>query len=152
MAENTFVTMTEQWLASVSEAEGASELTLDAAAAQLPFELPSDYRAVMRRANGGSREFGSSWIVLWRVEDLVESNAAYRVQEFAPGFTFFGSNGGGEAYAWDRRDKNRVRYVVIPFISPEADTAVPCGETFEEFLQVLHEGIPFEKSGQLSPP
>ena len=140
------MTMTEQWLATVSDggAEGASTETLDEAASQLGIELPNDYRAVMQRTNGGEKEFGESWIVLWKVEDLVETNAGYQVRDFAPGFTLFGSNGAGEAYAWDRRNPDRPRYVVIPFIFEE-EAAVPCGETFEEFLSTLHSGIPFEQ-------
>ena len=100
----------------------------------------------MRQVNGGESEFGESWIVLWRVDVLAERNAGYQVREFAPGFTFFGSNGSGEAYAWDLRPGHRAQYVVIPFITPEPDAAVPCGQTFEEFLAILHAGIPFERS------
>ena len=65
----------------------------------------------MRKANGGEAEFGESWIVMWRAEDLVERNAAYNVKEFPPGFTFFGSNRAGEAYAWDWRPTRQARYV-----------------------------------------
>jgi len=65
---------------------------------------------------------------MWRVEYLVERNAGHKVQEFAPGFTFFGSNGAGEAYALDWRPTRKAHYVVIPFITPEPDAAVPCGD------------------------
>ena len=145
------MTMTEEWLSALSDqrAEGASDEALDAAATQLQIELPADYRAVMRAANGGERGFGESWVVLWKVEDLAERNAGYEVAQFAPGFTYFGSNGAGEAYAWDRRTPGRLMYVVIPFIVPEPNAAVPCGETFEEFLSVLHRGIPFDRAGEL---
>jgi hypothetical protein len=144
------MTMTERWLEVVSDArsEGASNEAIDAAASQLGIDLPPDYRAVMRAANGGDSEFGESWIVLWDVEDLVERNAGYQVTDLAPGFTFFGSNGAGEAYAWDWRIPGKLRYVVIPFIVPEPEAAVPCGETFEEFLSVLHQGIPFDRAGE----
>jgi len=100
---------------------------------------------MMSKSNGGEAEFGESWIVMWRVEDLVERNAGYKVQEFAPGFTFFGSNGAGEACAWDWRPTRQARYVVIPFITPEPDAAVPCGDSLEEFLATLNRGIPFER-------
>jgi len=36
------------------------------------------------------------------------------------GFTFFGSNGADEAYAWDWRPTRQAHYVVIPFITPRA--------------------------------
>ena len=109
--------MTERWLALVAdpEAAGATDELLASAAAQLDVNLPGDYMAVMKQTNGGQTEFGDSWIRLWRVEDLVG---------YAAGFTFFGSDGGGEAYAWDFRTGYKPRYVVIPFIVP--DPELPC--------------------------
>lgn len=137
--------MAERWLAAIAgpDSSGASDADLDAAAAALGIDLPEDYRAVMGRANGGDHEFGESWILLWRAKDLAENNAGYEVKEFAPGFTYFGSNGAGEAYAWDWRPERKSQYVVIPFIDPGPETAVPCGNTFEEFLTVLNGGIHF---------
>ena len=137
--------MTERWLAAISDPDssGCTDDELNGAATALGIDLPEDYRAVMRRADGGDCEFGESWIVLWRGSELDEKNDGYQVSEFARGFTFFGSNGAGEAYAWDWRRERKSRYVVIPFISPDPDSAVPCGNTLEEFLAVLHGGILF---------
>jgi hypothetical protein len=139
------MSMIEEWIQGSSRATttGAADEALDAAAAKLGIDLPSDYRAMMRTANGGDAEFGKSWIVMWHVEDLAEN----QVNEFAPGFTFFGSNGAGEAYAWDWRPTRKALYVVIPFdtIQPDA-TAVPCGDSLEEFFGTLHRGIPFDRS------
>jgi len=142
------VSMVDQWVTANSGAAtpGAIDKALDLAAAELGIQLPSDYRSMMRRVNGGEAEFGQSWIVMWRVQDLVERNASYKVPEFAPGFTFFGSNGAGEAYGWDFRPTRQAQYVVIPFITPEPDAAVPCGDSLEEFLATLRRGIPFTRS------
>ncbi|TMF14210.1 MAG: SMI1/KNR4 family protein, partial [Chloroflexi bacterium] len=95
------LSMVDEWIAANASAgsPGATDEELDAAAADLDIRLPSDYRAMMRRVNGGETEFGDSWIRLWRAGDLAEHNGGYQVREFAPGFTYFGSNGGGEAYA-----------------------------------------------------
>src|SRR5438874_74691 len=110
--------MVDQWLAAVGEgAVGTSNEELDAAEAALGVDLPADYRAMMRRVNGGEAEFGDSWIRFWPAGELADRNAGYRVKEFAPGLAYFGSNGGGEAYAWDSRPNRTARYVVIPFIS-----------------------------------
>jgi hypothetical protein len=112
--------MQERWLATIAgpDSSGASDADLDAAAASLGIQLPEDYRAVMRRTNGGDHEFGESWLLLYRAEDLAANNAGYAVKEFAPGFSYFGSNGAGEAYAWDWRPDRKSRYVVIPLIEP----------------------------------
>ena len=140
--------MTERLLTAIAtdESQGVTEQDLDAAAAALGIELPQDYRAVMRRVNGGECDFGESWIVLLSLEAVVERNAAFRAAGFPP-FIFFGSDGGGEGYAWDQRPEGHSRYVVVPFIAPEDDEVIPCGDTFEEFLSVLHGGIPFDRRG-----
>jgi hypothetical protein len=122
-----------------------SDELIDAAATALGIDLPADYRALMLRANGGESEFGESWVRFWSIEDLVESNAGYKVREFYAGFTLFGTNGGGEAYAWDWTPERESVYVVFPFIGFGPDTVVACGDTLEEFLTVLHDGIPFER-------
>ena len=58
--------MTERWIttAAAEGSRGATDEELDAAATALGIQLPEDYRAVMRSANGGDSEFGESWIVL----------------------------------------------------------------------------------------
>jgi len=50
-------------------------------------------------------------------------------------------------YAWDLRPGRHSRYVVVPFIVPEDEAVVPCGDTLEEFLSILHDGISFERRG-----
>jgi hypothetical protein len=144
------ISKVDEWIAANARvgSAGATDAELDAAGADLDIQLPSDYRAMMRRVNGGESEFGDSRVRLWPAGDLAEHNAGYQVREFAPGFTYFGSNGGGEAYAWDWRPTRKALYVVIPFIVPEPDAAIPCGDSLEEFLATLHRGIPFEGNRQ----
>ena len=69
-----------------------------------------DYRAVMRRINGGECDFAQSRIALQSLEDAVERNATFKEAGFPP-FIFFGSNGGGEGYAWDLRPERHSLYV-----------------------------------------
>jgi cell wall assembly regulator SMI1 len=141
------MSFTENWIASVRDvtSQGATDEALDTAAATLGIDLPADYRAVMREVNGGEGAFGESWLRLHRVEDLVERNEVWR--EFQRPFTAFGSNGGGESYAWDCREGRAGNYATVSDIDLDPESAVPCGATFEEFLKVLHAGIPFELSG-----
>jgi hypothetical protein len=135
------VTMVELLLASPgsSASDGATDDQTRAAEEGLGVRLPDDYRALMGLANGSSKDFGNSWIVLWPVQELVERDDRLPVPS---GFTYFGSNGAGEGYAWDWRPGRRALYVVMDFIDGSA-SAVPCGNSLEEFLATLHEGIPF---------
>lgn len=139
--------MTERLLTAIAtdDSQGATEQELDDAAAALGIELPQDYRAVMRRINGGECDFGESWIVLQSIEAAIERNAAFKEAGFPP-FIFFASDGGGEGYAWDMRPERESLYVAVPFIVPDPDLVIPCGDTFEEFLAALHRGIPFDRS------
>jgi hypothetical protein len=140
------MSQTDKWLV-LAKGSGALDEELARAERELGVSLPIDYRAVMLRCDGGETEFGQSWIVLWHARDLAERNQSLRVAEFAPAFTYFGSNGAGEGYAWDWSEKGHAKYLVLPFVSPEADAAIACGDTFEEFLTTLHGGIPFTEGG-----
>jgi len=134
--------MAERWVAAVAgdDSSGATDADLDAAAGDLGVELPEDYRALMRRVNGGDTEFGKSWLVLHAVEELVDSNSTFRDAGAHLGFVFFGGDGGGDGYAWDSRPSRRSRYVAIDYVVSDPDAAIPCGETVEEFLIAVYSG------------
>src|ERR1044072_7362040 len=63
--------------------------------------LPDDYARFLQQTNGGEGFLGNAYVILWRVEELIEMNKAYEVTEYAPGLFLFGSDGGGEAFAFD---------------------------------------------------
>jgi SMI1/KNR4 family protein SUKH-1 len=137
------MTMVGHWLESLGARarRGATDEQLDAAEKGLGVTLPDDYRSLMHRSDGGEAGFGHSWVRVWPIQDLVEHNDGYLVP---PGFTYFGTNGGGEAYAWDWRRQRRALYVVMAFIDSDSPaSAVPCGNTLEEFFATLYAGIPF---------
>jgi cell wall assembly regulator SMI1 len=132
---------------TTEDSVGATDQELDAAAAALGFELPEDYRAVIRRTNGGEADLGESHVRFQSVEAMMERNATFKAAGFPP-FIFFGSNGADEGYAWDLRPERHSLYVVVPFIVPEEDAVIACGNSLEEFLSVLHGGIPFDRAGE----
>ena len=99
--------------------------------------LPQDYIAHLQVANGGEGFVGDAYLVLWPVEQLIELNEAYKVGEFAPGLFLFGSDGGGEAFAFDLRAKGSRPIVSVPFVSMALTEARPIGSDFNEFLRNL---------------
>jgi hypothetical protein len=114
---------------------GASDETLKAAERALQVELPSDYNEFLRASNGGEGFLGQNYIALWRVEELKERNDGYGVEQFAPGLILFGSDGGGEAYAFDTRANPWV-VVQVPFIGMgDPSLTIALGRSFSEFLQ-----------------
>ena len=91
----------------------------------------------MLESNGAEGFIGSSYLVIWPIEQIIVLNQAYRVSEFNPGLVYFGSDGGGEAYAFDIRTKE-MPIVEFPFESIHIEDAELCGKTFYEFLQNLY--------------
>lgn len=98
--------------------------------------LPEDYAQFLQQADGGEGFVGNAYIILWRVGELLEMNRAYQVAEYAPGLFLFGSDGGGEAFAFDTRNDAKP-IVSVPFVGMELKLARPLGSNFKEFLEEL---------------
>jgi hypothetical protein len=97
--------------------------------------LPISYKEFLKYCNGGDGLVGANrYVILWRLEELLKLNGAYQTQEFAPGLLLFGTNGGGEAYAFDMRSCS-TPIVSVPFVGMAVDTVRPiCGD-FDVFLR-----------------
>jgi hypothetical protein len=105
--------------------------------AKLSFQLPADYVQFLRQMNGGEGPLGeNAYVVLSRVEQLGGMNAACEVAEFAPELFLFGSNGAGEAFAYDTRFSPH-RIIAIPLITLDLCDAVMMAANFRSFLEVL---------------
>lgn len=76
----------------------ASIEMLSSLEADLGFELPNDYKALLLQANGLVL---SSGIVLYSIEDLVERNLTFEVFDYAPGYLAIGDDSGGRALLID---------------------------------------------------
>jgi SMI1 / KNR4 family (SUKH-1) len=98
--------------------------------------LPDDYASFLQKMNGGEGMIGDAFLALWRIEDLLTRNRANEVDEYAPGFFIFGSDGGGEAFGFDlRSDAKEV--VCLPFIGMDWESAIRIAPTFTDFLEVI---------------
>lgn len=112
----------------------ASAEVLQNALHGLPDYLPSDYIAFMKTYNGGAGFVGDDYLILWHIEEITPFNKEYEVEKYAPGFLFFGSSGGGEAYAFNLHE-HPWTVVRIPFIGMSRDLAILEGVNFTEFLK-----------------
>ena len=65
-------------------------------------------------------------------------NKAYEVAEYAPGLLLFGSDGGGEAFAFDTRSATKP-IVSVPFVGMELTVTRRLASNFTEFLEELFE-------------
>jgi len=98
--------------------------------------LPDDYMTFLQVMNGGEGFIGNAYLILWRAEELIEMNKAYQVADYAPGLFLFGSDGGGEAFAFDVR-YDTIPIVSVPFVGMDLKLIRPMGANLKAFLEVL---------------
>jgi hypothetical protein len=98
--------------------------------------LPQDYTAFLKQANGGEGMVGpNAYLILFAVDELTSLNNAYQVEDYVPGLLIFGSDGGGEAYAFNTRDTMRV--VRFPFVGMDPSTVETLADDFTAFIEHL---------------
>ena len=97
--------------------------------------LPTAYLNQLRRSNGGEGDLAiePGWVSFWKAEEVVQLNRAYEVTENVPGFFGFGSNGGGELFAFKTADIIPFPIYMIPFIVMSEEDAVLIAQDFEAF-------------------
>ena len=99
------------------------------------FSPPEDYLEFMQESNGAEGNVGQkAYLAIYSIQEMRESNAAS--QAFEPLLLFFGSNRGGEGYAFDlsRADKQ-----IIAIAQDDLDRtyAADMGTSLLEFLEGL---------------
>jgi hypothetical protein len=121
----------------------ATEEAISELANRIGRPLPMVYLDAMRIANGGVGFIGARHVHLWKVEELIERNKRYEVARYAPSLFLFGSNGGGEAYAFNLTKSDEVVYEV-PFIGLDVKEALPIAKSFSAFVpsaNLVHQKI-----------
>ncbi len=114
-----------------------SDSAIDAFELRSRLRLPSDYVDFLKTGNGGDGFIGdSTYLILWRLEDIVKFNIAYEVHEYAPGLILIGSDGGGEAFAFDT---NASPWPVarIPFVGMDRELIVVLAPNFVSFVESI---------------
>ncbi|HWC62543.1 MAG TPA: SMI1/KNR4 family protein [Rhizomicrobium sp.] len=94
-------------------------------------DLPPDYRAFLERHDGGAGFLANGfYLILWKANELEAWNKRYGAPDCVPGFFLIGSDGGGEAIAFDPAG----RVVRLPFIPLAADNAMHIADNFTAFI------------------
>ena len=115
----------------------ASFEDVSACETHLKCQLPSDYVRFLNGQNGGEGFIGNdSYVILWAVEELEPFNREYEVGSDCPELLLIGSNGGGEAYAFDKRSTPWC-VVQVPFIGMDYSLCEVIGSLFTEFIETL---------------
>ena len=130
--------MDEKLLKEFAAKDGAKEGVIAGVEAALQWQLPMDYKEFLEKANGGEGFIGKNYLILWATEELTQFNNEYEVKDYAPGLVLFGSDGGGEGYAFDTRT-TPAPIVQVPFIGMDLMYARPMAVSFGEFITKLAE-------------
>lgn len=114
----------------------ASEQVVAGAEREIGKRLPVDFRAFLLRYNGGEGSIGKHYLIVWKAEELAKFNREYEVHDYAPGLIAFGSNGGGECFAFDTRETH-FPVVQVAFIGMCLNDAVRVADSFEKLLEKM---------------
>jgi hypothetical protein len=114
----------------------SSTMQIEVANEALNFSLPADYIRFMLVHDGGEGFVGEHYLILWKASELKLFNDEYEIAVYARGLVAFGSNGGGEAFAFDTR-VGQPTVVIAPFIGMSLDDATPVAPSFSDFLERL---------------
>lgn len=112
---------------------------LDEVQKSLGINLPEQYANFMSLSNGYEGLIGNSYVAIWKIEDLVGLNEGYAVKEFAPHLIIFGSDGGGEAFAFDITKEMQI--VNTPFIGLGLEDEKVIAKVFDEFIEKIYYGL-----------
>lgn len=115
---------------------GASGAAISNFESESGLRLPAGYKDFLEQSNGGEGFVGESYLMLWPIDQLLKLNEDYEVSKYAPGITLFGSDGGGEAFAFDSTGEV-VRIVSIPFIGLDRKYARQVASDFPAFFSEI---------------
>jgi hypothetical protein len=127
-------------LAAWTLSPGASREAIAAVEGTLRVTLPPDLVAFYLQSNGATGELGKTYLAIEPVEGIAARCADYDFGELAPELLLFGTNGGSEGFAVDRRTG---RIVVVPLHLPTDEGAVVQG-SFVAFLERVEKDTLFE--------
>jgi len=124
------------YLQDTTEKPAASEVAIVAAEARLGVVFPDQYRELLLLCNGCRLNFKEMKTWINSIEDAVAENEA--LGTVPQGYFFFGSNGGGEAFAFDLRNQNAV--YLVAYISSWRKDAIKIGSTLSDLFDRLMAG------------
>ena len=104
--------------------------------------LPDDYLEFMSEHNGGEGPIGkNSCGRFYRMEELQEVNDGYEVGKWWPGHIVFGTDGGGELWAYNPDKKIYCQIDSCNIEDDSGDTYMTISFSLEEFLLKMDEEL-----------
>jgi hypothetical protein len=122
-----------------SEPEGATEAMIDDVEKRPGQRFPNEYREFIRSQNGLATWFGDVYIALYSIDRVVEHNEIRDHLSYQPELILIGSDGGGEAIAFDFR-KHPPAVILVNMVSIHWSEAIFQAESFDRFMEQRRRG------------
>ena len=92
----------QELMARIERGPGATDVDVEAVRSASPGQLPEDYLAFLRWANGAEGYVaGRGYVRLWSAQDVVRFNRAYQIPDFIPGALLVGTDASVMGYGFD---------------------------------------------------
>lgn len=101
---------------------------------QINFVLPIGFINFFTESNGAYITSSENYVHLWALTDMLQLNKEYNVEEYAPEFFIFGSDGGDTAFAIEKV----TGYIYeMPFIGMSKKESVLRNKSFSGFISAI---------------
>jgi hypothetical protein len=118
--------------------QGASASEIRRVEVELGQTFPIDYTEFLRTTDGVEGFVGpESYLKLWSVARIPESNAGYDVRDFFAGAVLLGTDGGGTGYGFITVRPESPQYFAVPMVGLSADEATLLGGTLDEAMNKI---------------
>jgi cell wall assembly regulator SMI1 len=118
---------------------GATESTIEAAENRLGQLFPDDYRTFLKSENGLATWYGDVYVSLYTIEQVVGLNETHEHLAYQPELIHIGSDGGGEAFAFDFRQYPPT-VILVNLVSTDWGETILQAESFTEFMDQRRRG------------
>jgi len=131
---DTLETLFKRWTRKMTVNPGANEKALGELQRAVHIELPADYLAFLRWANGAEGDIGRNYVQLWSVEEITSD--PYPFEEFVPGLLFIAGDGGAGLFGFDSR-MHPMPIVITHHDDLDLECLVVAAPSFTAFLEFL---------------
>lgn len=121
-------------MATIGKNNPPTKEDVDSFVKMIDFTLQIRFIDFFEGANGAEINADEGFVILWPLTDMIQLNKEYSVEEYAPEFFIFCSDGGDMAYGIERLTGFIFE---MPFIGMSKEAAVLRNETFTRFIEDL---------------
>lgn len=96
--------------------------------------MPNGFIGFFKETNGADISTDEKYILLWALTDVVQLNKEYNVEEYAPEFFIFGSDGGDTAFAIEKSTGDIAKCLLL---ACQRKKQFFENKTFTEFIESI---------------